>query len=70
MDNNCKMQYIEKILNAAIIAMDALSPTASEYLLREIPWETLSTDEILKLIEIVRTHPRTVPGRALSMEVE
>lgn len=69
MDSNCKMQYIEKILRAAIIAMDALSPTASEYLLREIPWETLSTDEILKLIKIVRTHPRAVPDKVLSMEV-
>lgn len=70
MDNNYKIQYIEKILGAAIIAMDALSPTASEYLLREIPWDTLSTDEILKLIKIVRTYPRVVPDKVLSMEVK
>lgn len=69
MDNNYKIQYIEKILRAAIIAMDALSPTASEYLLREIPWDTLSTDEILKLIKIVRTYPRVVPDKVISMEV-
>lgn len=70
MENDYKMQCIEKILRAAIIAMDALSPTASEYLLKEIPWETLSTDEILKLIKIVRTQPRQVPDKVLSMEVE
>ena len=70
MDNNYKMQYIEKTLRAAIIAMDALSPTASEYLLKEIPWETLSVDEILKLIKIVRTHPRRVPDKVISMEVK
>lgn len=69
MVNECKMLYVEKILRAAIIAMDALSPTASEYLLREIPWETLSTDEILKLIKIVRTQPRVVPDKVISMEV-
>lgn len=70
MDEKYYSLYIEKILHAAIIAMDALSPTASEYLLKEIPWGTLSTDEILKLIKIVRTQPRQVPDKILSMEVE
>ena len=65
MDNDSKMEYIEKILRAAIIAMDALSPIASEYLLKEIPWGTLSTDEILKLITIVKTCPREVPEKVL-----
>lgn len=70
MENDAKMQYIEKILRAAIIAMDARSQTASEYLLKEIPWETLSADEILKLIKIVRTHPKVVPDQVISTEVK
>ena len=68
MDNNCKIQYHEKILRAAIIAMDASSPTASGYLLREIPWETLSTDEILKLIKIVRAQQLEASDKDLSLE--
>ncbi|WKY49037.1 hypothetical protein Q5O24_06915 [Eubacteriaceae bacterium ES3] len=70
MDNECNIQCIEKKLRAAIIAMDALTPTASEFLLREIPWESLTTDEILKLIKIMRTQPRGVPNKVISMEVK
>lgn len=69
MDHGCKIQCYETILRAAIIAMDGLAPTASEYLLKEIPWAELSVDEILKMIKIVRNQSRDVPDSVLSMEV-
>ncbi len=58
MDNEYKMLYIEKLLRASVIAMDAHSPAASGYLLREIPWQKLSAAEILEVIKLARSFPR------------
>jgi hypothetical protein len=52
------MLYIEKLLRASVIAMDAHSPAASGYLLREIPWQKLSAAEILEVIKLARSFPR------------
>ena len=54
MDDKYRTLYMEKMITAAMIAMDENAVNASKYLLKEIPWDTLSTDEILKLIRIAR----------------
>lgn len=60
MDNEYRMQYAEKMLRAAVMAMDEDSHAASEYLLQEIPWAALSVEEIFRLIKIARTQEKTV----------
>lgn len=69
MENEYRMQYAEKMLRAAVMSIDEGSHAVSKYLLQEIPWGTLSVEEILRLIKMVRAQEKTGSQEIICVEV-